>query len=304
MQLTHHLNDLYLLVQIIDAGGYAAAGRKTGTSRSLLSRRIQALEKALGTQLLYRDARHLLVTPAGEKLYRHALTMCDAVEAADASLRTSHEMSHAALHVGTHDALDPLLNGVMTAFGTAHPQIQLSADTNHDIGALLQHRADVVFHLGRDLPAHHDITTHHLGNARWITVASHGLLEQLHHPKHPNDVDDIHRLGYTGLNPVSKWTLRGAGPQPMPRRLTSHRLALVLDAARAGMGVAQLPMHACHEDLASGRLALVFEAFEAQPIPLYALTHVDDGINKLALDFLRFTRRQLVGTAHRGLLSA
>jgi DNA-binding IclR family transcriptional regulator len=41
-------DDLLLLAEIIAAGGLTAASRKTGISKSTLSRRMDDLEKALG----------------------------------------------------------------------------------------------------------------------------------------------------------------------------------------------------------------------------------------------------------------
>lgn len=48
MDLTDNLSDLYLLTRVIEAGGFAAAARQTGMTRSLLSRRIVGLEQRLG----------------------------------------------------------------------------------------------------------------------------------------------------------------------------------------------------------------------------------------------------------------
>ena len=47
MLLTDNLNDLYLLTRVIEAGGFAAAARQTGMTRSLLSRRIVGLERVI-----------------------------------------------------------------------------------------------------------------------------------------------------------------------------------------------------------------------------------------------------------------
>jgi DNA-binding transcriptional LysR family regulator len=50
------LNDFFCFVQVVDRGGFTAAGRTLGMPKSTLSHRIQELEAALGVRLL--TARH------------------------------------------------------------------------------------------------------------------------------------------------------------------------------------------------------------------------------------------------------
>lgn len=166
------LTNLYLLTRIIDAGGFSAAAREMGTTRSLLSRRIIALEKALGTHLLYRDARHFAVTAAGEKVYRHAITMCDAAHAAMAAASEARSPGQGTLRVSMRDALLPLMSDVLTVFAEHYPQMRLTTNTHHDFDILLYQRADVVLHLGSALPDSGDIVARPLGQARLVIVGS------------------------------------------------------------------------------------------------------------------------------------
>ena len=65
------LNDLYLYAQVVDHGGFAAAGRALGIPKSRLSRRVAVLEKRLGVRLIQRsDARRFAVTDIGRTLLR------------------------------------------------------------------------------------------------------------------------------------------------------------------------------------------------------------------------------------------
>src|SRR5262245_20051766 len=66
------LNDFYLFVQVVDRGGFTAAGRTLRTPKSTLSHRMQQLEAALGVRLLNRTSRKFGMTDAGEEFYRHA----------------------------------------------------------------------------------------------------------------------------------------------------------------------------------------------------------------------------------------
>ena len=77
------LNDLYYFVQIVDHGGFAAAGRALGIPKSKLSRRIQLLEDRLGVRLLNRSSRRFSITEVGREYYDRCVAMLVEAEAAD-----------------------------------------------------------------------------------------------------------------------------------------------------------------------------------------------------------------------------
>ena len=51
------LNDFFYFVQVVDRGGFTAAGRTLRIPKSTLSHRIQQLESNLGVRLLNRTSR-------------------------------------------------------------------------------------------------------------------------------------------------------------------------------------------------------------------------------------------------------
>jgi DNA-binding transcriptional LysR family regulator len=81
------LNDFFYFVQIVERGGFTAAGRTLGMPKSTLSYRIQQLEAKLGVRLLNRTSRHFGPTQAGEEFYREALTVVSAAETAESLVR-------------------------------------------------------------------------------------------------------------------------------------------------------------------------------------------------------------------------
>ena len=64
------LNDFAWFVQVVDHGGFAAAGRALDQPKSKLSRRIAQLEERLGVRLIQRTTRQFAVTEVGQTFYR------------------------------------------------------------------------------------------------------------------------------------------------------------------------------------------------------------------------------------------
>lgn len=60
-----HLNDMALFVEVVKARGFRGAAQALGMPNSTLSRRIGALEKAIGLRLLHRTTRKIELTEAG-----------------------------------------------------------------------------------------------------------------------------------------------------------------------------------------------------------------------------------------------
>lgn len=66
------LRHLRALTAVVDTGTFTDAGIELGISQSAVSRNVAALESALGARLLRRSPRSVELTPAGERVLRHA----------------------------------------------------------------------------------------------------------------------------------------------------------------------------------------------------------------------------------------
>ena len=64
---SHDLNDLMYFSYVVEHGGFSAAERVLGISKSRLSRRVSELETSLGVRLMQRSTRKLALTEAGQK---------------------------------------------------------------------------------------------------------------------------------------------------------------------------------------------------------------------------------------------
>src|SRR5438093_13205897 len=81
------LNDFFYFVQVVDRGGFTAAGRTLRIPKSTLSHRFQQLERNLGVRLLNRTSRRFGMTEAGTEFYRHSVAMLREAERAESAIR-------------------------------------------------------------------------------------------------------------------------------------------------------------------------------------------------------------------------
>ena len=71
------LNDMALFVEVVKAKGFRSAAETLGMPNSTLSRRISALEKAIGLRLLHRTTRRIELTEAGQLYFERCKRIVD-----------------------------------------------------------------------------------------------------------------------------------------------------------------------------------------------------------------------------------
>lgn len=301
MVLTDYLDDFYLLTRVIEAGGFAAAARQTGMTRSLLSRRIVGLEQRLGAQLLLRNARHFAVTPLGQEVYRHALMMCESAEAAIQAVQDASASPSGRVRIDVPDMAGDLLSQAVVAVSAQHERLQLALSTNGGIEALLAQRVDLALCMDEKVPDRGDIVAHKLCQVHMVTVGSPRLFRRLGSPEHPDHLDERQCLGYASPAGTRPWMLRDTRPRKPAAPLTTGHLSTLLVAAREGAGIAQLPLYACAEDLKSNRLQRVLEPFDPAPIPVHLLSLSGLALTATTRGVVQSLRKQLASAKLPGV---
>ena len=208
-----------------------------------------ALEAELGVRLFHRSTSRLSLTPAGEELSRRARLIVADVDEAWAAVRRMDDVPRGLLRVSTvGDMLDDLLIAYVQDF----PEVQVElVDTGRHVG-LVDERIDVAVRFGPVTDANLIVRRVNAGIDR-IVVASPAYLERNGHPASPDDLADHECI--CGIS--SAWPLRGGGRVAVKGRLGASSGRLLGKAARAGLGLALLPMPLVRDDLGSGDLVPV-----------------------------------------------
>ena len=81
------LYDVYYFVQAVEKKGISATARALDLPKSTVSRRILALEAALGVRLIQRTTRRFAVTDVGQEFYERAVATLVEAESAENVVR-------------------------------------------------------------------------------------------------------------------------------------------------------------------------------------------------------------------------
>jgi DNA-binding transcriptional LysR family regulator len=127
------LNDFFF-VQVVDRGGFTAAGRTLRVPKSTLSHRIQHLETNLVVRLLSRTSSRFGMTDAGREFYRHAVTMLREAELAQSVIR--HRLSEPTGTVRCTAAVATMqfaMRSLVTDFLVRHPKVNVVAHATDEM---------------------------------------------------------------------------------------------------------------------------------------------------------------------------
>lgn len=234
------------------ARSISAAARSLGLERATLSRRMSGLEAELGVRLLHRSTSRLVLTPAGEELRRRADRITADAQEAWSAVRRMDDVPRGVLRVSmVGDALDDVLVGYVRDF----PEVRVElVETSRQVDIIAE-RIDVAVRFG---PVTDLYLIARRVNARVdrVVVASPGYLARVGRPASPDELIEHECLGAR----TSTWPLRAGGRVSVTGRLGANGSRLILKAARAGLGLAFLPMPLIRDELSSGALVHILDS--------------------------------------------
>lgn len=253
------LNDLYYYVHVVDNGGFAPASRALGEPKSKLSRRLARLEERLGVQLVHRSTRRFSVTDIGQTYYAHCKAMLVEADAAQEAIEMTRAEPCGTVHLSCPIALlESSVGGMLAAFMNTYPQVQVHLQATNRRVDLLNENVDVAIRVRRLPLADSDIVVRSLGDRQQCLVGSPTLFANGHRPATPADLGTMPSLGHGQPHQKFRWELQGAegavATIPFEPRLITDDLAVLRQAAIAGVGIVQLPKLTIRDELADGTL--------------------------------------------------
>lgn len=242
---SQHTDELATLLALSEQHSFAAAARVLERHPSVLSKRIQALERRLGVRLVERTTRRLSLTSEGlqlvEKVRQAANWIRDAErEAAQGATEVRGRLRLALPATMGRRWISPMVAG----FALAYPEVVLEVEYSERIVDVVGERFDAAIRIG-NLPDSGLVATRLCDQYR-ILCASAAYLARCPAPASPADLARHNCLGYTGLLSFPEWTLvqadrQGAAPTRQSLRVTgsmrSNDNEALLHAALQGVGI-------------------------------------------------------------------
>jgi DNA-binding transcriptional LysR family regulator len=249
--------ELLAFARTVEAKSLSRAAADLRVPRATISRRLARLEQRLSARLLKRTTRSLVLTDAGEALYRHARIVLDAVSHAEASVRRTDDAIRGDLRVSVPTMSDPSFYAMLSAFAQAHPEVRLQIHFSSQVVDLQRGGYDVALRASSELQP--GLVARVLSRVPTIAVASPEYLAKHGTPRTRRDLRH-HRclMGFAGGEvPQTYWPLGSGGKLAIDGCLFANDPRMLCDAAVRGLGIALLPMMLVRDFLQTKELVQV-----------------------------------------------
>lgn len=268
-------------VRIVESGSLSAAARRLRLSLPAVSRQLRALEEELGSPLVVRTTRRLTVTELGRAYYERCVRILREVEEAQRSARAHDEVA-GRLVVAASVTFGLLRIGpTLPALLGAHPRLRVDLRLEDRRSDLVGDGIDVAIRAGALLPADSPgLVAAPLPSFRRIAVAAPGYLRRRGEPREPAALarhDALVQVSGLGA-PISQWRFsQGEREETVAvcEVLACNALAVLRDAAVAGLGVAVLPEWLVAREIEAGALRQILAKWTCPPAHLSAVYRVE-----------------------------
>lgn len=272
------LNDLHYFVQVVNHGGFAAAGRALTIPKSKLSRRIALLEERLGVRLIQRSSRHFSVTEIGQEYFRHCQAMLIEADAAQEIIDRNQAEPQGLVRLSCPPALMYFnIAEMVSRFMVACPRVSVQLDVTNRNVDVLREGVDIALRVRFPPLPDSDLVMKRLAVSTQRLVAHPRLLElgtpMLPDEMQPDDLQRLPTLGLSGALQQHTWVLQNTAEEKVEihhhPRLSINDMVGLREAALQGVGIAPLPLMMVHQALLSGTLIEILPQWK----PLSGIVH-------------------------------
>jgi DNA-binding transcriptional LysR family regulator len=260
---------------VVEAKGFTAAARGLRMPKQTVSRRIAALEEALGAKLLHRTTRRLTPTPVGAAYAERCGDVARLADEANRAVTEAHEQPRGVLRVTADPVFgEAFLGPLLAGYALRFPDVRLDVVLTRRKVDLVDEGFDVAFRVGPVDEASSAWTATRLGSARVRYCASPAYVRRCGKPAKPEDLARHECVLVTSGDGEVRWPFRGPkGPRlvAVDGRLKLSSFVLASQAVRAGLGIAIFPEFACFDDVRRRRLVPVLEDWTAPAGGVYLL---------------------------------
>jgi DNA-binding transcriptional LysR family regulator len=279
------------LIAAVDGGSLSAASRALGVPLPTISRRVSDLETHLGSQLVVRTSRKLLLTEAGAAYIASARRVLEELIEAERAASGEYRAPRGELLVTA-----PIMFGklhvapIIHEFLSAYPEVNVRLILTDAVIDLVELRIDVAVRIGQ-LPDS-GLIARRVGEVRLVTCTSPGYLERRGAPMTPAEIANHDCIAFEGLEPDREWPFsdsKGTQHYIVRPRYSVNTADAVIAAAIAGVGIICLKSYQVAASMRDGTLLPILSEWAPPPIPVqitYAFRHQKPLKLQAFLDFV------------------
>ena len=286
------LNEMLVFTRVVQAGSFTAAARSLDMPKSSVSRKVSELEDRLGVRLLQRTTRKLGLTDAGRLYFERSARIIAETEEAEQAVSDLQAVPRGRLRV-TAPLSFGMLGPMVASFLQRYPDVQVELVCTDRRVDMVEEGFDVAIRAG---PLDDStLIARSLGTLTRVLLASPAYLRRHGSPRAPADLTGHSCLVFGAGQAPAVWTLHSGERKVEVRvspRYSVNELDLMLEAVRAGVGIAWTDEFVATDDLRAGRLRQVLRGWVSSGTPIHAVYPTARHLSPKVVAFVELMRER------------
>ena len=267
------LNQIGVFVRVVESGSFTAAAASLRLPKSSVSRKVAALEAALGTRLLQRTTRRLRLTEAGQRYFQQARQAVVDLDEAASELANLGLAPRGNVRISAADFEDGPLGAVIAAFCRLHPQINVDVTVTGRRVNLIEEGFDLVVRAG--LLEDSTLVARKVARSELKLYAAPSYLAGRGSPRRLADVARHDCVLYRTQKGFFPWRLtgpRGAETVRVSGSVDADDMGFVRRLVLGGAGIGLLPETLAEGEVARHALERVLPAYAVRGGAIYVVS--------------------------------
>ncbi|UOO85523.1 LysR family transcriptional regulator [Neisseria dumasiana] len=260
-------------VRVAQSGSFIQAAEQLGVARSVISTRIQQLEKFVDAPLFHRNTRSVRLSDIGEKYYDECVDLLNRFDTlVDAMAMAKNDLKgKLRIHLVPGFGLG-YFSKKLSLFTQAYTDIELDLVVSDKVVDPVSCGFDVAFQIFP--PKGESLIDRKIFHVNRVFCASPDFISRFGEPQTPAELSRFelgYYSGYPERNRIKFFSQGKLQETPISARINSSSIHLLHDFALTGGGIVCLPTIVAKESLLEGRLVSVLTDY---PVPAYSLRAV------------------------------
>ncbi len=267
------LNAISIFCKVIETQSFTLSAKQQNISVAMASKLVSQLEEHLKTRLLQRTTRKIMPTEAGMMYYQRCQGILLDLDEADSSIThlTSSLQGNLLISVPRDFGLLFIVPN-LPLFIAEHPNLHVEIEFNDKKIDLVAEGYDLALRIG--YMADSSLVSRKISTTTLHFAASQSYLEANSIPQMPDDLEHHNGLLYKNVMNQVNWVgsrINQTQRFKIQSKVVSNSGLALLEMAKAGLGIVNLPRFIVGESLEKGELIEVLPEYKQQKLEIHVV---------------------------------
>lgn len=285
------IEQLRVFICVAKLNSFSHAAKQLNLPRSSVTHAIQQLEAHYAIRLFQRTTRCVNLTYDGAKFLPLSQNLLLDFDYLDQQAQQSTQKYHGTLKVDMPNRIaHHIVIPALPQFFQQYPAINIQFDSSDQFANLHEQSIDCAIRVGRLTDS--SLIARQIGYLEMINCASPDYLANYNTPVHLSDLTKHQLVNYGGAVGECQAAFQyGTHHVMMNSRVGVNNTEAYITAAKAGLGIIQIPLYDVQDELQKGTLIAILPTYTAPAMPIHLLYQNREHQPSRLIVFLRWLQQ-------------